>query len=72
MTDPIKVNGRTLDEETEVSIKGERGRFRFVGVFNGDGSGTFYGGVTGHEMFRSFHLDRISRVHNKTKLRGNE
>jgi len=67
----MKVHGRILDRGTEVSIRNERGRFRFVEVFDGDGSGTFYGGPQGHEMFRSFHLDRIKTVHSKNKTRAN-
>lgn len=72
MSDPIKVNGRILDEGTEVTIKGERGRFRYTGIVNPDGSGTFYGGMNGYGMFRAFHFNKISRVHTKNKLRGNE
>lgn len=67
----MKVHGRVLEKGTEVSIKNERGRFRFVEIFPGDGSGTFYGGAHGHEMFRSFHLDRIKTVHRIDKTRAN-
>lgn len=64
------VNGRAVERGTEVTIKGLRGRYVYQ-YMNPDGSGCFYGGATGHEMFRDFHLDRVARVHYKNKTRFN-
>lgn len=71
-TPTVRVNGRLVEPGTELSIKGERGRFRFqypilrddhvVGV-------TVYGGPHGHGTYRSFSLDRIRTVHRLAKLR---
>lgn len=69
--EPLKINGRIVEPGTELSITGERGRFRFVAVFTGDGSLTCYGGTQGHEMFRSFRPERVRTVHSKSKTRGN-
>lgn len=66
-----KVNGRILERGTEVSIRNQRGRFRFVSVNKGDGSGCFYGGPTGHEMFRDFYLAQVRVVHAKKRTRAN-
>jgi hypothetical protein len=69
----VRVNGRIVEPGTELSIRGERGRFRFqypivqddrpVGV-------TVYGGPHGHGTYRSFSLDRIRTVHRVDKLRA--
>lgn len=67
---------RRLEPGTEVSITGEKGRFRFVNesitstdkvVYN------FVGGIDGHECFRSFYPSKIKRVHRipKTRERAN-
>jgi hypothetical protein len=60
------VNGRLLAPGTEVSIKGERGRFRFVKRVSRD-SGVewldFWGGPKGCEAWRSFRASQVRRVH---------
>lgn len=66
-----KANGRLLERGTEVSIRSERGRFRFISINRGDGSGCFYGGPTGHEMYRDFPLARVRVVHAKKRTRAN-
>lgn len=59
-------NGRLLAPGTEVSIKGERGRFRFIKRVSRD-SGVewldFWGGPKGCEAWRSFRVERVRRVH---------
>ena len=65
---------RRLEAGTEVSISGERGRFRFVDETR-TGTGrvvyNFIGGVDGHECFRSFYPERVKRVHRIPKTRAN-
>lgn len=69
-----RVHGRELVRGTEVSIAGERGRFRFIRatttstdriVFD------FIGGTAGHECWRSFYPERIKRVHRIPRTRRN-
>lgn len=60
------VNGRHLEPGTEVSIRGERGRFRFVKRVrraNGTEWLDFWGGKKGCEQMRSFYPSRVKRVH---------
>ena len=65
----FKINNRILERNTEISITGESGRFKYIHNNNIDGSITCYGGKTGHAMFRSFTPDRVKRIHYKKKLR---
>lgn len=72
----FKVNGRILTPGTEFSVKGVRGRFRFVEyvVTADDEWITGYGGDGWRDRqgvmgFRSFAVDRIRRVHWKEKMR---
>ncbi|HEX6506303.1 MAG TPA: hypothetical protein VF221_01605 [Chloroflexota bacterium] len=64
---------RKLEPGTEVSITGERGRFRFQGE-SVTGAGKlvyhFIGGMEGHEQMRSFYPSRIKRVHRINKTRA--
>jgi hypothetical protein len=66
------VNGRVLTPGTEVSIRGERGRFRFIKRIERPGQGLewldFWGGPKGAEQWRSFYPERVKTVHriNKT------
>lgn len=68
-----QINGRNLEPGTEVSIKNERGRFKFVKyVRKGDSEWIdVIGGPTNTKMFRSFSVDRVKTVHWKKKLRSN-
>jgi len=67
------INGRNLVRGTEVTIRGERGRFRFVKHVYNPKTNTEWvdvvGGVSGYEMGRSFRPDRVKVVHNKKKTR---
>ncbi|KUM37867.1 hypothetical protein AR539_10735 [Arthrobacter sp. EPSL27] len=64
--DHAEANGRHIVPGTEVSIRGERGRFRFLKrVTRDDGREwlDFWGGPKGAENWRSFSDDQIRRVH---------
>jgi hypothetical protein len=72
----FKVNGRILTPGTEFSVKGVRGRFRFVEYVVSEAGEwvTGYGGdgwrdSKGVMGFRSFAPDQIRRVHWKEKMR---
>lgn len=74
INDTFKFNGRTLTKGTEVSIRGQRGRFRFVGhVVNPNGNEwlDFIGGKKGCEAWRSFAADDIRTVHRINRTRAN-
>jgi len=61
-----EANGRHITPGTEVSIRGERGRFRFMKKVTRDNGREwldFWGGPKGAEAWRSFSEDRIKRVH---------
>lgn len=72
-TTTIRVNGRAVEPGTELSIKGEKGRFQYrYPILNEDGDVTgvtVYGGPSGRSTYRSFSLDRIRTVHRITKTR---
>jgi hypothetical protein len=64
--DTATVNGRRLSPGTEVSVRGERGRFRFIKrVTRDDGREwlDFWGGPKGCANWRSFPPSQIRRVH---------
>ena len=68
----IQVNGRWMNIDAEVSIIGERGRFRYKGFSHtSDGKLVlhFIGGNNGHDMMRSFYPDRVKTVHVQKKVR---
>lgn len=67
-TEPLKVNGRLIENGTEISISGEAGRFIFRWLTGTDL--TCWGGRTGHEKYRSFQIERVRRVHSKPKSRS--
>lgn len=57
---------------TEVSVRGERGRFRFqyaTTASAGAVSLTFIGGLDGAERWRSFRPERVRTVHRIAKTR---
>lgn len=73
VSEEITVHGRKVARGTELSIKGERGRFIFIKhIFNpktGSEWVDVVGGPSGYKTSRSFHLDKIRRVHYKAKTR---
>jgi hypothetical protein len=74
ITDHTKINGRNVEKGTELSIQGERGRFKFLRhVYNPWIDVEWIdvvGGRKGVSEWRSFHLTRVKRVHWKNKLRA--
>lgn len=75
VTEELKVNGRIVTKDTELSIKGESGRYRFVKhVYNPRVDSEWIdviGGAKGYSSYRSFHPDRIKTVHWKNKTGTN-
>jgi hypothetical protein len=71
--DHIVVNGRHVVPGTELSIRGESGRFRFIKyVYTGSAEWIdVVGGKKGVSTFRSFRPDRVKTVHWKNKTREN-
>ena len=67
----LQVNGRYVAPGTELSISGERGRYRFVKLVTTATTEWIdvWGGPKGREQMRSFRPDRIKTVHyiNKTE-----
>ncbi|MFM8798704.1 MAG: hypothetical protein ACKODT_07085 [Fluviibacter sp.] len=68
----IQINGRWLNIGSEVSVYGERGRFKYTG-YTHSGAGKlilcFLGGKPGHELTRSFYAEKVKTVHNKRPVR---
>ncbi|MGH3956533.1 MAG: DUF7246 family protein [Mycobacterium sp.] len=70
---PVMVRGRELARGAEVSIRGERGRFRFVkSSLTSEGRIVcdFIGPSEAHAAWRSFYVDRIKTVHRIKRLRA--
>lgn len=68
----VQVNGRHLTVGLEVSVHGERGRFRYTGfTWSSDGKLVlcFVGGKSGRELMRSFYPSKVRTVHNKRPSR---
>jgi hypothetical protein len=69
----IQINGRNVIPNTELSISGERGRFRFIKYVN-TGEAEWidvWGGPKKSESWRSFRLDRVKTVHFKNRTDAN-
>lgn len=70
-----QVHGRWLTKGTEVSIRGERGRFRFIKAVERPGGILwldFVGGPKHHAQWRSFGPERVKTVHRIAKTRENQ
>lgn len=66
----IQVNGRWLRPNSEVSIQGKRGKFRYIGYSKSSAGKVvlnFIGGTSDHELMRSFYPEQIKKIHNKNK-----
>lgn len=66
----IQVNGRWLNIDSEVSIQGKRGKFRYIGYSHSSAGKivlNFIGGTSDHELMRSFYPEQIKTIHNKKK-----
>lgn len=73
VSDSIQINGRKVFTGSEISIKGERGRFRFIQLVKTPEVEwvDVIGGPNNYKAFRSFYLDRVKVVHRKNKMREN-
>lgn len=73
INEEIQINGRNVEPGTELKIKGERGRYRFVKqVINGSKEWIdVWGGKKGAEQMRSFRTDRVKTVHYKNQTGKN-
>ncbi|AHB79610.1 hypothetical protein PBI_VALIDUS_80 [Mycobacterium phage Validus] len=70
----VVVHGRVLEPGTEVSIRGERGRFRFVKAAttsSGRVTCDFIGPDDNTKCWRSFYPERIKTVHRIARTRAN-
>lgn len=72
-TETFMANGRHIEKGTELSIQGERGRFKFVQhVYNPNLDVEWIdvvGGKKGIKEFRAFRPTQIKRVHYKNRIR---
>lgn len=71
ISEEMQINGRNVVAGTELSILGERGRFKFVKhVKTAEVEWIdVVGGPEKHKAFRSFRPERVKRVHWKNKMR---
>lgn len=70
ISEEYSANGRNIVKDTEISIKNEKGRFRFIKyVVNGDKE--WIDVMGSNNQFRSFRPSQIKRVHWKNKTREN-
>jgi hypothetical protein len=69
----VRVHGRILTPGSEVSIKGERGRYRFIKAVRTPTAYwlDFVGGPAKITMWRSFGPDRVKTVHRIHTTREN-
>lgn len=67
ITQELQINGRYVEPGTELKIKGERGRFRFIKHVLTSTSEWIdvWGGTKNSQQWRSFHTDQVQRVHYK-------
>ena len=74
VSETIKVNGRVVEQNTELSIKGESGRFLFIKHVKTptcEWIDCIGGKNERYKQFRSFRPDQIKTVHWKNKTRKN-
>lgn len=74
MKTEITINGRKVDTDTELSIKGVRGRHRFIREVTRENGTTYIDVMSAepHKMIRSFHIDKVRTVHRIPKTRENQ
>lgn len=67
----MTINGRTVEIGTELSIKGESGRFRFLKHIKTPTSEWIdvIGGKERYQRFRSFRVDAVRTVHRLNRVR---
>lgn len=68
VSEECRINNKIVTPGTELSIRGERGRFKFLKhVINSDYEWIDVLSATG--QFRSFSLDKVKTVHRIKRLR---
>lgn len=68
VSDQCKINNKIVTEGTELSVRGERGRFKFIKhVINSEHEWIDVLSVSG--QFRSFPIDKVKTVHRIKKRR---
>lgn len=74
ISEEIQIHGRNVSKGTELSIKGESGRFRFIKHIKTESKEwvDVIGGKRGYQSFRSFDISRVKTVHYKNKTRQNK
>lgn len=74
VSEEIQIHGRNVLKGTELSVKGEPGRFRFIKHVKTETKEwvDVVGGKKGYKTFRSFDISRIKTVHYKNKTRENK
>ena len=74
ISEEIQIHGRNVSKGTELSIKGESGRFRFIKHVKTENKEwvDVIGGKRGYQSFRSFDISRVKTVHYKNKTRQNK
>jgi len=67
VTQEMQINGRYVEPGTELKIRGERGRFRFIKhVITSTAEWIdVWGGPKNAQQWRSFRTDKVQRVHYK-------
>ena len=67
LTYELQINGRKVEPGTELKIKGERGRFRFIKHVVTPTAEWIdvWGGPRHAQQWRSFRVDKVVRVHYK-------
>lgn len=74
VTAEATLNGRRVTKGTELSVRGARGRYRFVKLVTTDAGIIWldvWGGPRHHETMRSFRPDRVKTVHRIAKTPTN-
>lgn len=75
ITEELKIHGRIVTKNTELTIEGQPGRYRFVRHVLNPKNGAEWvdvvGGPKGYSSSRSYRPDRIKRVHWKNKTGEN-
>jgi hypothetical protein len=68
VSEECRINNKVVTPGTELSIRGERGRFKFLKhVINSEHEWIDVLGTSG--QFRSFGIDRVKTVHRIKKMR---
>lgn len=73
ISETLKHNGRIIEKNTELSIRGESGRFLFIKHVKTPTAEWIdvVGGKAQYKQFRSFRPEQIKTVHWKNKTREN-